>query len=349
MSKARQSLIGCALGCGALILLSVGSCISLVVWLNRPGDVLEPERLLSADTTGYIEWTLRLEDPGTRDFFELMLAKLQRMNDEMPAVLPTAVGGPLRRMKQRSDEKKLRRMFPIVLAWTVEPRASQEDNHVLSASLRGLDHQLLLADWLIGIFLERGEENRVVRYHGEKIYLIEIQDDKDPLPVFIHRGDLFFTSSEDNAERAIDRLQDPIVIAAGSSLEPWLARAPAGSLRGAVSNQRGEVWRTWASFLDEDILEKVSLDLRRALDGVTIGGNFTAEGSLEARVTFQFHETNDAVRGQISIRDALADVIDETPIEIERSEVDGTSLRFELEVRDFGGKAQPERDREPAP
>jgi hypothetical protein len=317
------------------VLLAIGSCVAFVTWINRPGDVLEPERLLSKETTGYVEWTLRLEDPGTGEFFELMLENLQSMQDGAPSILPRAIDGPLRRMQSRSNEKKLRRIFPVVLVWTVEPRTKNQDDHLLSASLRGLDHQLLLADWLLGLIIGHDEDTSIVHHRKEKIYLFDLPAEKDSLPTFIHRGDLFFTTNEDSARRAIDRLQSPTIAEIGPSLGPWLDRAPEGSLRGALSNQKGEVWRAWSDFLDEEIQDKVSADLRQALDGLTVGGAFTSEGSLEARITFYFRDAENAVVARDPIQGAIADLLDDTPVTIGDIEVAGSSLSFNLEIADI--------------
>src|SRR5437867_3698255 len=64
-STGRNILIGWAAAIGVAALLAVGSCIGFTVWLNRPGHLTEPEKLLGADTSGFIEWTLHREDPGT--------------------------------------------------------------------------------------------------------------------------------------------------------------------------------------------------------------------------------------------------------------------------------------------
>src|SRR5437867_13274174 len=77
-STGRNILIGCAAAIGVAALLGVGSCIGFTVWLNRPGHLMEPEKLLGADTSGFIEWTLRREDPGTLAVLEALMDNLQQ-------------------------------------------------------------------------------------------------------------------------------------------------------------------------------------------------------------------------------------------------------------------------------
>ena len=50
-SRGKRILVGCGIGCGALLLVSISSCVGFFVWLNRPGELLDPERLLGGDTT----------------------------------------------------------------------------------------------------------------------------------------------------------------------------------------------------------------------------------------------------------------------------------------------------------
>ena len=67
-SRGRNVLMSCLAGCGALALLAISTCAGFVWWVNRPGELLEPARLRGPETTAYLEWTLRLEDPGTAAF-----------------------------------------------------------------------------------------------------------------------------------------------------------------------------------------------------------------------------------------------------------------------------------------
>ena len=67
--RKKKVLIGCLGGCGLVVLASIGSCVCFFVWLNSPDEVLEePQRPLVDDTSAYLQWTLRLDDPGTLDF-----------------------------------------------------------------------------------------------------------------------------------------------------------------------------------------------------------------------------------------------------------------------------------------
>jgi hypothetical protein len=334
-------LIGCAVGCGALVLIGVASCIGFAVWLNQPGDVLEPGRLLGDDTTGYVEWTLRLEDPGTREFVDLMIDQLQQTREGMPSPLPPFLNDRLVGMQNRRDERKLRRMFPMVLVWTVRPGTTADsDLHVLSASLRGLDHQLVLADWILGLFVHRAEEIRVVKHHGEKIFSFP-SEKREPLSFFIHRGDLFFTSDVNTAQQAVDRLLVPDVSSGGAqALERWFSAAPAQPLHGAIDNQRGEVARLWRSHLDGAVDEVVAPEIWKTLGGVTLGGEFTAEGSFLGVVEFHFADPEQAGSAATPLREAVERVVGDTPLEVVGASQQTERVRLELEVAEIPGRLE---------
>ena len=72
-SRGKNILIGSLITGGALIVLVIAAAIGFGVWLNRPGELLDPTRLLSSGASGYAEWTLRLDDPGTEGFVELLI------------------------------------------------------------------------------------------------------------------------------------------------------------------------------------------------------------------------------------------------------------------------------------
>ena len=336
-STGKRFLFGCAIGCVAVLVLGIASCVGFFVWLNRPGDVLEPDRLLGADTTGYVEWTLRLEDPGTREFMDLMLRTLQDVREGMTSVLPPAVSDRLIAMQNRKDERKLRRLFPVVLAWTVRPGdAADTDLHLLSVSLRGVDHQLVFLDWILGFVLKRSEEVGVVKHRGEKIYSLPVDEREEAVALFIHRGDFFLTSDIETAQQAIDRLVAPVhPTTSASSLKRWFALAPTQALRGALANERGEVRRIWRAFLDSGVDDVVDESVWSALEGVTIGGEFTAEGSLVAAAEFHFADPGQAAGAAVLLQEAVERAIRGTPIDIAETSVRDRRFHVVLEVSEI--------------
>lgn len=336
-SRGRKVLIGCAVGCGTLVLLSVGSCIGFVAWLNAPGDVIEPTRLIEPATTGYVAWTLRLEDPGTEDFVRQALETMRRTRDRIPSPLPSWIQDPLTAWQQRSDERKLRRLFPVVLAWTLHPGEldAGQDVHLLSASLSGADHGLRLADWMLRLVLWLGDDGDVLRC-GNDIVLKVPMDNRPPGAFFIHGGDLFFAGDTSTACRAIDRLQSSEASPEPPVVGPWLARVPERPLRGAIANADGALERVWRAF-DPAGAESIPDEAWSGLAALTLAGELK-DGSLMGAAVLHF--TNPAAREATSdaFVEAAARLVDGSLVELTGTEAVGSRLRLTLEVADITGR-----------
>ena len=42
-SRGKRILIGIGVGCLAIVLLIVGSCAGFIIWINRSGELIEPD------------------------------------------------------------------------------------------------------------------------------------------------------------------------------------------------------------------------------------------------------------------------------------------------------------------
>lgn len=330
-SRAKRLLIGCGLGCGTVVLLVVASCVSIMVWLNQPGELLEPDRLLGEETTGYVEWTLRSEDPGTMEFTKRLLDTIVEQQNRHRTPLPPLIDGWLSERQRRESEKDLNDLFPTVVAWTLRPGAPGEDDlHLLSASVASLGHRLILADLLLGFFFGWSEEIETVQHEGEKIYRFPLQKMGDVV-FFIRRGSVFFTSDLETSRRALYLLNRTETAGrAPTELERLFARAPRdGSLRGALSNTHGELARLWDAWVGPD--DPVDWS---ALVGVTLSGGFTASESLRGVV--ELHAVDASRAGALApvfvgaLREALADV----PIELEE-DVAGPKIAIRFSIDDI--------------
>ena len=165
-SRATKILIGCGIGCGSLVLLIVVAGISFVVWLQRPGELLEPRELMLPGARAYAEWTLRLEDEGTREFAEEVVRRLA----ELSRRARTPVGGPagswLGEFQARNNERQLLSLFPMVAMWTMRPEGDDEA-HLFALSIERLGGRMRFFDWLMGKTFDEAE---VIRHAGERIY-----------------------------------------------------------------------------------------------------------------------------------------------------------------------------------
>ena len=281
-SRGKNVLFGCLAGCGLLALIMISSCVGFVWWLNRPGELLEPSRLRDADTTGYVEWTLRLEDPGTEALVEDIFAALRQIQERAPNALPPAIENALRGYQTRRNEERFRELFPCVMAWSVIGGETPEDElHVFTVSVAKLGNRLVLMDWILGMFIGKSPDVEVVKHGGEKIYYLP----REGSAFFLQRSDFFFTTDLEAAKRVVDRLQPGAVASApeATRLDRMLNVLPEQQpLRGAATNALGETRRFFellTGVSDLDVIESLPWD---RVDGMSLSGGFTEESSFEA-------------------------------------------------------------------
>lgn len=278
----KKALFGCLGGCGLLVLMLVASCVGFTMWLNAPGEVLDPRKLLGSETTGYVEWTMRLEDPGTADFVEGFLTHFSGMSQE-ESPLPEGLQDFLSARQMKKARKDMEKLFPIVIAWTARPGETlDDDEHLGSVSARGASHQMMFADWIFGMFIGRSRDVRVDRHEGEKIYIFPTRGDAEPA-IFIRKGIVFIATDLDSAHQTLARLKLPVDRRATTELDTMFGSlAEERSLRGAVTNRNGELQRVLDIFNlpDEHSGHEAWGDVR----GATISAGFEQElfaGSID--------------------------------------------------------------------
>ena len=116
------------------------------------------------------------------------------------------------------------------------------------------------------------------------------------------------------------------------------ATAPQRSLRGAVSNRRGELLRIWQELLDENVLEVTDEALWSGLQGLTLGGGFTGEGAFVATLEFHLADAELAARAEKAVRAALGRALIFEAFEITASTVEGSRV---LRIAFFGSPPSP--------
>jgi len=292
-SRGKKLAIGCGVGCLGLAVLSVAGCVTFVSWLNRPGELLEPEKLLGRDTTAYVEWTLRVEDPGTRAFVERLIELTQQ--DPAASGFPPLLQGLISR-NNRKNEESIRELLPAVAAWTLRPADEQdEDLHLITLSIERFGNRMRLADWFIGMALARDADAEVLRHGDEKIYFVPIGggdgERERAITFFIRGNDLFFTSDPDTATIAVDRLvgdeTDSDLTHTPSSVETLFAAIPQDRpLRGVIDNDRGELGRVWEMLSDTSRDASAEDRLWDSFRAVSLAGGFSNNLAFDGTLTF---------------------------------------------------------------
>src|SRR5262245_427811 len=279
----KNTLIGCGVALVVLFMTGVGSCVGFVLWLNRPGPLLQPESLMGRDTTGLVEFTVRKEDAAARQVLERLMKRAQQPRGESP--FPPW----LQNIQNSSRHRQIQGLLPVAAAWTIRPGAEPDDDlHTMTLSVPRLGKRLVILDVILSYTLARSEEVRTEQHRGARIYTLLLKPEGS-LTFFFRGSDIFLVSDVETAKVAIDRLSEERARGATQGDEAGLSELyartpPDGALRGAIVNAHGELPRTLRILTDEtsepEIHERWS-----ALEALTISGRFEGEsafsGSLE--------------------------------------------------------------------
>jgi hypothetical protein len=312
-----------------------------VIWLNTPGDVLAPERLLARDTVGYVEWTADLDDPGTRELLDALVARGEAM--QRRAAPEGSFGGFFEKMQQwnqQRNEQELRKLFPVVLAAAMRPSEDGSYGIVVAGSARGMDHQLVLADWIGSFVLRRANDAEVLNHAGETILVLSPSgaDGSTTSPAaFLRGGDFYVASTVAEARRTIDVLVGRAPEAAGDAvLSRWYAEAPDTVLRGALSNDNDELAWLWNALAETDPRdaqirhEFVTEEPWGLVEGAVISGGLDDAGAFAIDVTFDLTSAAVAERAAPDIVAAVTHVVADSVFRLESTAIDGDRLRVRV-------------------
>lgn len=320
-----------------MIVLAIVLAVAFATWISGKGELLEPQRLLGEETTGYLEWTLRLEDPGTEGFVQLVIEALEDERagqaQRMPEWLRTIVLA-----SNRDASKELQKLFPVVVAWTMAPGSEPDrDEMLFTVSPTGLGNRLIFGDWLVGFAAGWGDEGFLLRHKDEKIYRMPSSgsDSGDTQTFFLRGGTIFFTTDLESAKVAVDRLQvEDATQRRSGPLDPLFAETSAEqTLRGALTNGRGEAPRIW-----QGIVGSNDDGLMQALSGATIDGGLQGDGSLTAALRFRGPDREWAENHAEQLRELIDDALAESGLDLTVSaRTTGDVVRVEVRIEDIIG------------
>jgi len=204
-SRGKNILVGCGIGCASLAFVFIIALIGFFAWVGRPGELLEPERLLGEDAGGFVELTLRTEDPGMQQLLDAWVRHSEQLTEEARGeVHPIFVA--LISQKQRRDAKKLRELFPVVVAWTVRNGDTPDDDlHLFTISLKQMGNRLRLMDWFLGLTLRWSSEVGAIRHRGETIYELPKGRGSPGGAIFLRGNDVFYTTDVETAQSSMNK------------------------------------------------------------------------------------------------------------------------------------------------
>ena len=268
-ARTKKLLVGCALGCFLPVVLLISTCVGFNVWLNSPGELLEPQRLLDEEAVGYAEWRLELENPATERFFEVALEAVDRV--QQTPDMPPAVE-MMMRWNQRRQARELRRLFPANVSWLMYPSAPDEavrdddffDSHLLSLSIQRVGNQFIVGDWILGFVVGRTDDQGSLTYRREKILALnEPREDGSTAPpryLFLNPKGLFFGTDLNAVKHGVDGLVDEERGEPGELERLFLDLDEKWQFRGAVLNRSGQLRRLAGLFEIEPPAEELLIE-----------------------------------------------------------------------------------------
>lgn len=245
-SRAAKTFLGCGLGCGGAIVLLVGGCFAFQAWLKSPGEMLETTAMLDPRATTHVAVRLDLAEAPTKEFVEQMLAAARRPADRVRRNARSPLLDFFVSWNESRQTRDLQRLFPITAAWVVWPGERDADSvGAVAVSARGMGHQLVFMDWVMGLVASRakGMPTRIVA--GERVY--EIGGERDEtVYAFLDPAGVIVCLDLDSVAPAAERLRQRRAAAAtpraATELERRLAAVPQNvPLRGAVLDRHGEI------------------------------------------------------------------------------------------------------------
>jgi len=245
-SRASKTLRGCGLGCSGALVLLVGGCFAFQAWLKSPGELLEPTAMLDPRATTYVACRLDLAEAPTREFVEQMLAAARRSGDQFRRNKSSPLVDFFVSWNENRQRRDLTRLFPITAAWVVWPGEHDAGSvGAVTVSARGMSHQVMFMDWVLGIVADRVKEWRTHIIAGERVYELPI-DRGESIYAFLDPRGVIVCFDLDSVAPAAARLRQrratPRAPRAPTELERRLAGVPEDlPLRGAVLDRHGEV------------------------------------------------------------------------------------------------------------
>ncbi len=325
---------GCAIGCGLAVLIGFGSCTAFVMWVNQPGELIDTALLCSSDARGFAEWELSLDDPGTEQLVMSFLDSAAKMRGSLNSDLPPTLDAMLKRWQSKRDEKKVREMFPLVVAWSLRPGVS-DDIHQVTLSIERLGNQMLLMDWVLGWAFERTDEVRVTRHRGEKIY----QFDPSDAAFFMRRSDVVFSTDLESAQQLVDRLGTRQTASPGT-VHNLLAQLPQGPpLRAAMDNNNGELQRILDGLAQIDELKRLAELEWSPASSLVLTGGFTDSSSFSAQLELQRDQGPWKADAASVLEDVLTEVLGgETTDVLVKARIQGSRLNADVTIPDLPQK-----------
>ena len=234
LSGLDKILIGCGIGCAALILVAVLGVAFGTMWFFTPGQQVTTDVIAGEDSLGVVRLYELAEDPGTQALISGVLERIDAAGREhQREQLPPSLRWISDMQAQQSNAASLNMLIPKEMTIVYEESEDGSDvDFVAAANPRTM---VRFFKTMIG-WISRSEDGKArADYAGHEAYVM----DPNAHLAFVE-STVLFASSRHALERAIDRIETGTEAGAPPSFE-LAATIPDGDwdVEGVADNQTG--------------------------------------------------------------------------------------------------------------
>ena len=236
LSGFDKVLIGCGIGCAALILIVVLGIAFGTMWVFTPGKQAATAAIAEDSSLGVIQLHELAQDPGTQELLTRVLERIDEANREQQCEqLPPAMRWISDFQAQQADPAGLNMLIPREMTIVYEQAEDGEAvDYVIAFNPRTMVRMFKTMFSLIS----RGDESEELSsdYRGHSVYRFE----EDANLAFVD-STVLFASSQAALERAIDRIDASEEGANGSTSFDFARSIPEGDwdVEGTLGNENG--------------------------------------------------------------------------------------------------------------
>lgn len=241
----EKVLIGCAVGCGILVVIGILAAAGGAYWFFSPGEQVATDAIAGDDSLAMVHMTELADDPGAQALLTKVLVRFDEISRrQQQENLPESMRWISNLPRQSPSSRDLAMYIPKEVTLTLE-RSDHggRPDFVVAANLRTMVRPIKAGLALIG--RGEGDPNFHSQHRGHDVYHME----HNAFVGFVENT-LLFSDAAPALERAIDR-----IVAGGE------APAPVRPLRVKLSTPQGD-WDASGVLSNEDgLLAQLLRDL----------------------------------------------------------------------------------------
>ena len=251
-SNGKRVLIGCAIGCGSLVLLCGLAGIGLFWYIVKPAAAVSEQALLSPKTTAFLRARIDLNDPGLGSLLQKILAEQQKQDlKNFPEGLREIAKG-LRGKNSQQQVDAVRALVRAQVVMVCEPSADEKkEEWLVAASIMRLP-----LVWGFLLKMAHGDLSRRMgaEPHGDE-QIAKLEDGQGGMAVV--GSHVIFGSTIEMTRRGIDRVKGAGAAPAEAPGTPGIRKAIEAAdgdrdVIAVITNEAGSIGRLLKAMNEKD-------------------------------------------------------------------------------------------------